>query len=76
VVCYVLWRYLKVEAREVVESRSLSFPFCFLLSRSRKGGESESKKKKKEGGGGGVAASEILSGSWTEFCVLGDVVRL
>jgi len=44
---------LKVEAREVVESRSLSFPFCFLLSRSRKGGESESKKKKKERGGGG-----------------------
>jgi len=41
------------------------------------------KKKKRRGGGGGggskrppPAASEILSGSWTEFCVLGDVVRL
>ena len=67
-----IWRYLKVEATEVVESRCLSFPLCCLLS--RKGGESESKKK--QGGGGGVAASEILSGSWTEFCVLSDVVRL
>jgi len=64
-----IWRYLKVEATEVVESRCLSFPFCCLLS--RKGGESESKKKQAAG-----AASEILSGSWTEFCVLSDVVRL